>query len=201
LESDFTNTPWQETHKVLFIGKGVAAEEDAHHGTSHWPIKKSVPLLLVATIFVAIISEFLVDAVEGARAQLGLTEVFVCVIVVAIIGNAAKHSSSLLMAMHNKTNLEVGIAIGSSIQVALFVAPLLVFASYFMGKPNDLEFTIPEIVAVVLAIGIVGQIASDGESNWLEGAQLISVCIVLGILFYFLPEAHHVAGGARTSAH
>ena len=190
-----------KTHKALFIGKGVAAEEDAHHGSAHWPIKKSVGLLLIATIFVAMISEFLVGAVEGARAQLGLTEVFVGVIVVAIIGNAAEHSSAILMAMRNKMDLAVGIAIGSSIQVALFVAPVLVFASYFMGKPIDLEFTIPEIVAVVLAIGIVGQIAGDGESNWLEGAQLISVYIVLGILFYFLPEAHHATGNASTPAH
>lgn len=189
-----------KTHKALFIGKGVAAEEDAHHGTPHWPISKSVGLLLGATIFVAIISEFLVGAVEGAREQLGLTEIFVGVIVVAIIGNAAEHSSAILMAMRNKMDLAVGIAIGSSIQVALFVAPVLVFASYFMGKPMDLEFTIPEVVAVVLAIGIVGQIAGDGESNWLEGAQLLSVYVVLGILFYFLPEAHHVAGNASTPA-
>lgn len=190
------------THKQLFLGKKIAANttsDSASHGDvevlegegseEHWPVKKSVGILLVATIFVAITSEFLVGAVEGAREQLGLTEVFVGVIIVAIIGNAAEHSSAILMAMRNKMDLAVGIAVGSSLQIALFVAPVLVFASYLFGTPMDLEFTIPEIVAVVLAVGIVGQIAGDGESNWLEGAQLVSVYIVLGILFYFLPEA------------
>lgn len=201
------------THKELFVGKGVAEEHDkalagdeAPH--PHWPIGKSVGILLVATIFVAIISEFLVGAVEGAREQLGLTEVFVGVIVVAIIGNAAEHSSAILMALRNKMDLSIGIAVGSSLQIALFVAPVLLLASYVFAAfnphltPIDLEFTIPEIVAVVLAIGICGQISGDGESNWLEGAQLLSVYVVLGILFYFLPEAHHVANGSTpTPAH
>jgi Ca2+:H+ antiporter len=185
------------THKDLFVGKGVASEEDAHHG-GHWPVSKSIGILLIATIFVAIISEFLVGAVEGARAQLGLTEVFVGVIVVAIIGNAAEHSSAILMALRNKMDLSIGIAVGSSLQIALFVAPVLVLASYAFGTPMDLEFTLPEIVAVVLAIGIVGQIAGDGESNWLEGVQLLSVYIVMAILFYFLPEVHHVVSGGST---
>jgi Ca2+:H+ antiporter len=188
------------THKDLFVGKGVASEEDAHLECAHWPVSKSVGILFVATIFVAIISEFLVGAVEGARAQLGLTEVFVGVIVVAIIGNAAEHSSAILMALRNKMDLSIGIAVGSSLQVALFVAPVLILASYTFGKPMDLEFTLPEIVAVVLAIGIVGQIAGDGESNWLEGVQLLSVYIVMAILFYFLPEAHHSAPGASPVA-
>jgi Ca2+:H+ antiporter len=179
------------THKELFVGKGVATEDDAHHGSGAWPISKSVVILLVATVCVALISEFLVGAIEGARTELGLTEVFVGVIVVAIIGNAAEHSSAILMAMRNKMDLSIGIAVGSSLQVALFVAPVLVLASYAFGQPMDLEFSIPEIVAVVLAIGIVGQISGDGESNWLEGAQLLSVYVVMAILFYFLPEAQH----------
>lgn len=188
-----------KTHKQLFVGKGVAAESDkalsgesnghGHHGD--WSIGKSIGILLLSTVFVALISEFLVGAVEGAREQLGLTEVFVGVIVVAIIGNAAEHSSAILMALRNKMDLSMGIAVGSSLQVALFVAPVLILASYLFGMPMDLEFTLPEIIAVVLAVGIVGQIAGDGESNWLEGVQLLSVYIVLGILFFFLPEAHH----------
>lgn len=177
-----------KTHKQLFVGKGVAEEVDQHHGGGSWSIKKSAGVLLLATIFVAIISEFLVGAVEGARETLGLTEVFVGVIVVAIIGNAAEHSSAILMALRNKMDLSIGIAIGSSLQVALFVAPVLLLASYAFGTPMDLEFSLPEIIAVALSIGIVGQIAGDGESNWLEGAQLLSVYAILGILFYFLPE-------------
>lgn len=193
-----------KTHKELFLGKvgaaEVAAEDDAAHHGEHWSKGKSIGVLIVATIFVALISEFLVGAVEAARANLGLTEVFVGVIVVAIIGNAAEHSSAILMAMRNKMDLSIGIAIGSSLQIALFVAPVLLLASYAFGKPMDLEFSLPEIVAVVLAIGIAGQISGDGESNWLEGAQLLSVYIVLAILFFFLPESHHGAGEAVGAA-
>ena len=87
-------------------------------------------------------------------------------------------------------DLSLGIAVGSSLQVALFVAPLLVFVSYFFGHPMDLEFTIPEVVAVIAAVFIVGEISRDGETNWLEGVQLLSVYLILGILFYFLPPAH-----------
>ncbi|MCA1622346.1 MAG: hypothetical protein LC778_00850, partial [Acidobacteria bacterium] len=124
---------------------------------------------------------------------LGLTEVFVGVIVVAIVGNAAEHSSAVLMAMRNKMDLSLGIALGSSLQIALFVAPVLLFASYLFGKPMNLEFTIPEVVAVIASILIVQQICSDGESNWVEGVQLLSVYGILGILFYFLPDTHTAA--------
>jgi Ca2+:H+ antiporter len=193
-----------KTHKQLFLGKQgmseVAKEHDAEHKETHWSLKKSAFILFVATAFVALISEFLVGAVEDARTSLGLTEVFVGVIVVAIIGNAAEHSSAVLMALRHNMDLAIGIAIGSSLQIALFVAPVLLLASYAFGRPMDLEFTLPEIVAVVLAIGIVGQISGDGESNWLEGAQLLSVYIVMGILFYFLPEAHQAAQSAIPGA-
>jgi Ca2+:H+ antiporter len=186
-----------KTHKELFVGgsHGVAAEDDAAHH-EHWSQRKAITVLFVATAFVALIAEFLVGAVENARASLGLTEVFVGVIVVAIIGNAAEHSSAILMAMRNKMDLAMGIAVGSSLQIALFVAPVLIFASYAFGTPMNLEFTIPEVVAVVGAIYIVGQISQDGESNWLEGVQLLCLYAILGILFYFLPEAHHAADAA-----
>jgi len=190
-----------KTHKQLFIGGSHAEAADAadgasgHAETAHvgWSKGKSIGVLLVATIFVALMSEFLVGSVEDARQKLGLTEVFVGVIVVAIIGNAAEHSSAIFAAMKNKMDLSIGIAIGSSVQIALFVAPVLVFASYAFGKPMDLEFSIPEIAAVMLSVAIAAQIAGDGESNWLEGVQLLAVYVVLGILFFFLPEVHHVA--------
>lgn len=189
------------THRELFVGEqshGVFADvgkerTDAEdHGVA-WSVRKSVTILLGATALVALVSEFLVGAVEGARETLGLTEVFVGVIVVAIIGNAAEHSSAILMAMRNKMDLSLGIALGSSLQIALFVAPVLLFASYLFGSPMNLEFTIPEVVAVVASIIIVEQISGDGESNWVEGVQLLSVYAILGILFYFLPDAHHAA--------
>ncbi len=217
------------THKKLFAGSSHAAPEHspddelggksdseisivpatttAHelsesegHGEG-WSKGKSIGVLVVATVFVALMSEFLVGSVEAARETLGLTEVFVGVIVVAIIGNAAEHSTAVLTAMRNKPDLSISIALGSSMQIALFVAPVLVFASYAFGKPLDLEFTIPEVAAVLVSVGIVSQIAGDGESNWLEGAQLLAVYAVLGILFFFLPEMSHDASSAVSGAH
>jgi Ca2+:H+ antiporter len=188
------------THRDYFIGEQLqgSAEDvgeelmktEGHAAT--WSRRRSMLVLLIATAFVALISEFLVGAVEQASQRLGLTEVFVGVIVVAIIGNAAEHSSAVLMALRNKMDLSLGVALGSSLQIALFVAPLLVFASYLFGQPMDLEFTTPEIIAVVVSIFIVHQVSSDGESNWLEGAQLLSVYAILAILFYFLPDVPHL---------
>jgi Ca2+:H+ antiporter len=133
-------------------------------------------------------SELLVGAVEEASHALGLTEVFVGVIVVAVIGNAAEHSTAVLVAMKNKMDLALNIAIGSSIQIALFVAPLLVFMSYLMPHgPMDLRFSPFEVLAVGLAVGVVSMVAQDGESNWLEGALLLAVYVILALAFYFLP--------------
>jgi Ca2+:H+ antiporter len=184
------------THKELFIGEALqgGSQEVGHEEEAsgdHWSKGKSIGVLLVATAFVALISEFLVGAVEAARGALGFTEVFVGVIVVAVIGNAAEHSSAVLMAMRNKMDLTLSIAFGSSLQIALFVAPVLVFASYLFGKPLNLEFSIPEVVAVISSVLIAQQIAADGESNWIEGLQLLSLYTILGILFYFLPDVHH----------
>jgi Ca2+:H+ antiporter len=174
----------ESLHAVEEIG------EELENSGEHWSKGKALGVLLTATAFVVLIAEFLVGAVEEAGKTLGLTEVFVGVIVVAIIGNAAENSSAILMALRNKMDLSLGISLGSSLQIALFVAPVLVFASYAFGKPMNLEFTLPEVFAVIIAIIIVQQISSDGESNWIEGVQLLSVYAVLGILFYFLPDIH-----------
>ena len=108
-------------------------------------------------------------------------------------GNAAEHSTAILMAMKNKMDLSVGIAIGSSLQIALFVAPVLIFLSYLFGRPMNLEFTMPEVVAVVASVYILFQISGDGETNWIEGIQLLSVYVILGILFFYLPEPQQTA--------
>ncbi|CAM2981359.1 calcium/proton exchanger [Rariglobus hedericola] len=186
------------THKKLFTGAeaaGHAEEKDAA-----WSVTKAVTILLMATTLVAFMSEFLVGSVEAAREQLGLTEVFVGVIIVAVIGNAAEHSTAVMMALKNKTDLSLGIAIGSSLQIALFVAPVLVFASYLFGQPMTLEFTLPEIAAVALSVWIVTEISGDGECNWLEGVQLLSVYVILAILFFFLPEPAHVQSASDSLA-
>ena len=174
------------THKQLFAGEPVENVDRKH--ARPWSVKRAVAVLGVATALVAWISEILVGSVEHAAQSFGMTRVFIGVIVVAIICNAAEHSSAVLAAYKNRMDLSMGIAIGSSIQIALFVAPVLVLASYWVGpQPLNLVFTPAEVVAIGLAVAITGQIASDGESNWLEGVQLLAVYVVLGIVFYFLP--------------
>ncbi len=176
------------THKQLFVGEPAEAAE-VESGKNHsWTLTRSLTVLFAATAVIAWMSEILVGSVEHAAIAMGMTSIFVGVIVVAIIGNAAEHSTAILMALKNRMDLSLGIAIGSSIQIALFVAPALVFASYVLGpRPMDLVFTPVEIVAIALSGLITEQIASDGESNWLEGVQLLSVYIIFALVFYFLP--------------
>jgi len=170
------------THKHLYAGAAMEHE--------HKPVRvgRAILTLVVATALVAWMSELLVGAVEETSHVLGLSEVFVGVIVVAVVGNAAEHSTAVMVAMKNHMDLALNIAIGSSIQIALFVAPVLVFASHFMPHgPMDLRFTAFEVLAVMAAVGVVNLVAQDGESNWLEGALLLAVYVVLGLAFFFLP--------------
>jgi len=172
--------------RVAAVTVGGVADEPAHD--AHPPMRRSVGLLLLATAGVALMAELLVGAAEVTAEALGWNEVFVGVILVAIIGNAAEHSSAILMAMKDKMDAAINIAVGSSIQIALFVAPLLLFLSYFIGpRPLDLIFTTLEVVAVALSVGIMALISQDGESHWMEGVQLLAVYVILGIAFFFLP--------------
>lgn len=175
------------THSHLYTGGVDEKEEQEAIGTHGWSQSRSLITLLIATVLVAVMSEFLVGAVEEASHALGLTPIFVGVILVAIIGNAAEHSTAVLVALKNKMDLALNIAIGSSMQVALFVAPVLVFASYLFGKPMDLLFTPLEVVAISVSVLVVALIAQDGESNWMEGVLLLAVYTILGLTFYFLP--------------
>ncbi len=185
------------THKQLFTGEAAGAakaeadvNDDGHRDHPQWSVGRSVGLLVAATVGIAIVAEWLVASVEGAAHSLGMNNVFVGVIVVAIVGNAAEHSTAILVAMKNRMDLAIGVALGSSIQVALFVAPLLVFASYLIvPTPLDLVFSPLEVLAVVAAVWIAAQVTNDGESNWLEGLQLLSVYAILGGMFYMLPGA------------
>ena len=172
------------THKHLYAGQEHAAPD----AEPVMPVRRAAITLAVATLVVAWMSELLVGAVEEAAGIIGVSEVFVGVVVVAVIGNAAEHSTAVLMAMKNKVDLAIHIAVGSSIQIALFVAPVLVFVSYLVPHgPMDLRFTPFEVLAVGIAVGAMNLVAQDGESNWLEGALLLAVYVVLGIAFYFLP--------------
>lgn len=146
-----------------------------------------VGVLLGATLLVAVESELLVESLEVATAQLGLTSLFTGVILVPIIGNAAEHATAVTVAMKDKMDLSVSVAVGSSLQIALFVAPVLVLAGWFMGKPMDLNFNAFELVAVAVSVLIANSISSDGRSNWLEGTMLLAAYVVLGLAFYYHP--------------
>jgi Ca2+:H+ antiporter len=173
------------THRYLYAGQHPIEGEASRPAMRP---RTAVVQLLVATVLVAWMSELLVGAVEEASHALGLTEVFVGVIVVAIIGNAAEHSTAVMVARKDQMDLAMSIAIGSSIQIALLVAPVLVLASHAVGPaPMDLRFTVFEVVAVGIAVFVVNLVAQDGESNWLEGALLLAVYAILALAFYFLP--------------
>jgi Ca2+:H+ antiporter len=172
------------THRDLYLGKN-----HGHEGGSFLSPKTAGLVLLGATGLIAWMSELLVGAVEPASKALGLTDVFVGVIAVAIIGNAAEHSTAILMAMKNQMDLAYHIAVGSSMQIALFVAPVLVFLSYAIGTPMDLLFTTFEVITVGLAVAIVSLVAADGESNWMEGVLLVAVYLIFAIAFFFLPPS------------
>jgi Ca2+:H+ antiporter len=170
------------THEHLF--RTPEPDESAE-----WPVSRAVTLLLVATAFVALESELLVGSLEPALESIGLSKFFLGLIVIPIIGNAAEHSSAVLFAARDKVDITLEIAIGSSTQVALFVAPVLVFISLAVGHPMDFVFTTFEIAAVALATLIVALISLDGRSNWLEGAQLVGAYAIMAISFFFVPSA------------
>ena len=175
------------THPSLFAGSHEIADADAHQP---WPIRRSVSILATATIFVAWMSEILVSVIEPTAHNLGLSNAFVGVFVVAILGNAAEHATAITAAAKNRMDLSLSIAIGSSVQVALFVAPLLVLVSLFAG-PAAMDLALPAglVLTILLSVLVTGQIAGDGRSDWLKGVQLLAVYLVLGITFFFLPAA------------
>jgi Ca2+:H+ antiporter len=181
------------THKELYNPAYEDEDPETHAGEAAWSARSATAVLLAATAFIAWMSEILVGSVESAGAALGLNGVFMGVIVVAIVGNAAEHSTAVLMARKNQMDLSVGIALGSAEQIALFVAPVLVLVSYVRPHPMDLVFTPLEVVAVILAVIIARMVAEDGESNWMEGAMLLMIYAILGMAFYFLPVAPHTA--------
>jgi Ca2+:H+ antiporter len=171
-------------HKLA--GKGEVKDETKSYRPN---LKLWAGILLAATIAVAIESELLVGSLEVATEKLGLTPLFTGVILLPIIGNAAEHATAVTVAMKNKMDLSVSVAVGSSLQIALFVAPALVLAGWFFGQPMDLDFNPFELVAVAVSVFIANSISSDGQSNWLEGMLLLAAYVVLGLAFYFHPAS------------
>ncbi|MCA1839448.1 MAG: calcium/proton exchanger [Actinomycetota bacterium] len=168
-----------KTHKVLF-------RTDFEKPAEEPSVSGAIVKLLLATIAVAVMSEILVRSLGPTVASLGVSRLFVGLIVVPIIGNAAEHSSAILLAYRDKVETAVEIAIGSSTQIAIFVAPVLVFVSLIAGHPMNFVFSAPEIAAVTAATAVLCFIALDGRANWFEGAELIATYVILAISFYFL---------------
>jgi Ca2+:H+ antiporter len=170
------------THRAAFA---TPQREDVGPATSR---TQAIVSLGLATVLIAGMSEILVDQIAPVTRALGMTELFVGVIVVALVGNAAENSTAVLMARRNRMDVSMSIATGASTQIALFVAPVLVFLSVAIGHPMTLVFNGFEIAAIVLSVLIVEMISSDGETNWFEGAQLLAVYAIVAVAFYFVPE-------------
>ena len=167
------------THKDLY---SVTYEEE---GKAKWSLKKAIIVLVVATILIAIESEFLVSGVEDITSKLGLSEFFVGIILIPIIGNAAEHTTAITMALKDKMDVALEIALGSSLQVILFVAPILIFLS-LLFTPMSIIFNQFELVALIVSVLIANKVAGDGQSNWLEGAQLMAVYLIIAAGFFII---------------
>jgi Ca2+:H+ antiporter len=177
-----------KTHPDFFESMGA---NDEHGGEARWSLPRAVATLLLTSIFVAFMSEILVGAVEETAKVLGMSQAFIGIVVLAVVGGAAESSSAVAMGVKNRMDLSVSIAIGSSIQIALFVAPVLVLASYFMApQPLNLVFNRSLLGAVFLTVLIGAMVAGDGKANWFKGVQLITVYVIMAVMFYFLPGSH-----------
>lgn len=180
-----------KTHKHR-LDSMDAEDDEASHNLDGWSVKKSVVVLLAASTLMAVVAEGLVHAVHEAGKAWGMNEVFLGFIVLAIVGNAAEHSTAVVLAMRNKMDTALNISMQSSVQIALFVTPMLVFLSYPLGHPLDLLFTPFEILAVVLGVAVFAYVVLNGETNWYEGVQLLVMYAIIAIALYFLP----IGGGA-----
>jgi Ca2+:H+ antiporter len=172
-----------KTHRAVFNPYGQGQEDEETH---HWPVKRAATYLALSAVAVGVMSEILVGSISEASEDIGLSEFFVGVFIVAIVGNAAEHWVAVLVAAKDKMDLAVNIALGSSAQIALFVAPVLVLLSFVFGPdPMALVFNGYELAALLFAVLIANLVTQEGESNWFEGVQLLSLYAVFGLVFYF----------------
>lgn len=175
------------THESLLLSRGAGSEPGAEApAMKPW---QAVALLLLSTLVIAVESEFLVGSITPVTRSLGLTEMFVGVVVVAIIGNAAEHATAVMFAWRDNMDVALNIAVGSSTQVALFVAPLLVFIGAAFGHPMTLIFNPFELVSIAFAVTITAVISLDGRSHWMEGALLLAAYVIIALAFYYIPQA------------
>jgi Ca2+:H+ antiporter len=177
-----------KTHPDFFESMG---ENDGPSYEARWSLTRALATLLLTSILVAFMSEILVGAVEETAKVLNMSQAFIGIVVIAIVGGAAESSSAVAMGVKNRMDLSVSIAIGSSIQIALFVAPVLVLASYLMApQPLNLVFSRTLLGAVFLTVLIGVMVAGDGKANWFKGVQLITVYVIMAVMFYFSPGSH-----------
>jgi Ca2+:H+ antiporter len=177
-----------KTHPEFFASSGGGGHQ--HDDAAHWGVPRAVGSLVAASVLAAWMSEILVGAAEGTGKALGMSQAFIGLIFLAIVGGAAESGSAIAMARKNKVDLTVGIALGSCIQITLFIAPLLVLASFAVSShPFTLSFGRAEIGCMFLAVIIGTMVSSDGHANWFKGVQLITVYVIMALLFYFMPEA------------
>jgi Ca2+:H+ antiporter len=167
----------------------VMADEPETHEKPVYSISTAIIVLIVATLGVVLLSELLVGAVESVVSQFGLSEFFIGIILIPIVGNVAEHLVAVQAALRNKMELSIEISLSSSLQVALLVAPLLVFLSLVMGHPLTLMFNPFELVSLGAGVVIAALVSMDGESNWLEGTSLLALYLILGLAFFLMPGA------------
>jgi Ca2+:H+ antiporter len=171
------------THRALFAGTHQPDEPKAPTSKA-----RALSVLALATVGIAWMSEIMVGTIGPAAQELGLSKIFVGVFVVAIMGNAVEHATAVFAAMKNRMDLSLSIAIGSSVQIALFVTPVLVLASLFLGPaPMDLAFPVGLVLLILISVLITAQVANDGRSDWLEGVQLLTIYVVLALTLFFVP--------------
>lgn len=176
-----------KTHSSAFASLDV--ERDSVHHEAQWSVARAVISLLGASVLAAWMSEILVGAAEETGKALGMSQVFIGIVFVAVVGGAAESGSAIVMARKNKMDLSVGIALGSCIQIALFVAPVLVLLSYFIApQPLELAFSRAEIGSLFLGVLIGAMVCADGLSNWYKGVQLITVYSIIALMFYLIPQ-------------
>ncbi len=174
-----------KTHPDEFAGE--PGGDEAHHGP-RWSLPRAIGGLVAASLLAAWMSEILVGAAEATGTALGMSQTFIGIVFLAIVGGAAESGSAIAMGRKNKMDLAVGIALGSCIQIALFVAPVLVLASYFVApQPLELSFSRAEIGALFMAVLIGALVVGDGRSNWYKGVQLIAIYLIIALMFYFIP--------------
>jgi len=178
------------THKGSFASEGG----DGGHGHGdegpRWSLSRALISLVVASLLAAWMSEVLVGAADGTGKALGMSSVFIGIVFLAVVGGAAESGSAIAMGAKNKLDLSIGIALGSSIQIALFIAPVLVFASYFIAPtPLELSFSPAEVGTLSIGVIIGAMVYGDGQANWFKGVQLITIYLIIAMMFYFMPGA------------